>query len=82
VLASRLAGIEAPLDRVTAQIGEDAPTQDDACYAAELGFGGKLPIHPRQVAPAQRGFAHAAEEWNGRARCWPPAGTARWPWKG
>ncbi|MBP0492809.1 HpcH/HpaI aldolase/citrate lyase family protein [Pararoseomonas indoligenes] len=68
VLASRLAGIEAPLDGVTAQIGDDALTEDDARHAAELGFGGKLLIHPRQVAPALRGFAPSAEEvaWAGK----------------
>ncbi|MCR0981329.1 HpcH/HpaI aldolase/citrate lyase family protein [Roseomonas populi] len=57
VLASRLAGIGAPLDGVTARINEDALAEDDARHAAELGFGGKLVIHPRQVAPVLRGFA-------------------------
>lgn len=68
VLASRLAGIGAPLDGVTAAIGDDALTEDDARHAAELGFGGKLLIHPRQVAPALRGFAPTAEEveWAGK----------------
>ena len=62
VLASRLAGIAAPLDGVTATIGDDALTEREARYAGELGFGGKLCIHPRQVAPTLRGFAPGAEE--------------------
>jgi len=62
VMASRLAGIAAPLDGVTAAIGDEALTEGDARHAAELGFGGKLLIHPKQVAPALRGFAPSAEE--------------------
>ncbi|WP_043836453.1 HpcH/HpaI aldolase/citrate lyase family protein [Muricoccus aerilatus] len=62
VLASRLAGLPAPLDGVTAAIGDEALTEADARHAAELGFGGKLLIHPRQVAPALRGFAPGEEE--------------------
>jgi citrate lyase subunit beta/citryl-CoA lyase len=62
VLASRLAGIAAPIDGVTATINDDTLTEADARHAAELGFGGKLCIHPRQVAPALRGFAPDAEE--------------------
>jgi citrate lyase subunit beta/citryl-CoA lyase len=62
VLASRLTGIAAPIDGVTAAIGDDALTEGDARHAADLGFGGKLCIHPRQVAPALRGFAPGAEE--------------------
>jgi len=62
VLASRLAGLPAPLDGVTATIGDDALVEDDARHAAGLGFGGKLLIHPRQVAPALRGFAPGEDE--------------------
>lgn len=62
VFASRLAGIAAPIDGVTATIGDDGLTEEDARHGAELGFGGKLLIHPRQVAAARRGFAPAPEE--------------------
>jgi citrate lyase subunit beta/citryl-CoA lyase len=34
----------------------------DARYAAALGFGGKLCIHPSQIAPVRRGFAPADAE--------------------
>ncbi|SHI91763.1 citrate lyase subunit beta / citryl-CoA lyase [Roseomonas rosea] len=62
VFASRLAGIDAPMDGVTATIGDDTLTEEDARHAAGLGFGGKLLIHPRQVAAALRGFAPEAKE--------------------
>lgn len=62
VLASRLAGLLPPLDGVTATLDDDAVPEDDARYALALGFGGKLCIHPRQIAPVRRGFAPTAEE--------------------
>ena len=57
VLASRLAGIVAPLDGVTAQLDDTRLAEDDARHAASLGFGGKLAIHPRQIAAINAGFA-------------------------
>ncbi|WP_245215365.1 HpcH/HpaI aldolase/citrate lyase family protein [Pararoseomonas baculiformis] len=60
--ASRLAGIAAPIDGVTATIGDDALTEADARHAMEMGFGGKLLIHPRQVPAARRGFAPSEAE--------------------
>lgn len=62
VLASRLAGLPAPIDGVTTAIDDDVTITDDARYAAALGFGGKLCIHPKQVAPALRGFAPSEAE--------------------
>ena len=62
VLASRLAGLPAPLDGVTTAIHDDALVESDARHAAELGFGGKLLIHPKQVAAALRGFAPGEAE--------------------
>jgi len=62
VLAARLAGLEAPLDGVTTAIDDAALVEDDARHASSLGFGGKLCIHPRQIAPALRGFAPTAED--------------------
>ena len=57
VLASRLAGIAAPLDGVTTRLDDPSVSEDDARYAAGLGFGGKLAIHPKQVAAIAAGFA-------------------------
>lgn len=62
VLASRLAGLPAPIDGITTAIDDDVTITDDARYAAALGFGRKLCIHPKQVAPALRGFAPSEAE--------------------
>ena len=56
VLASRLASLAPPLDGVTLALDNAALTETDARHAAELGFGGKLCIHPKQIAPVMRGF--------------------------
>ncbi|MTH64159.1 HpcH/HpaI aldolase/citrate lyase family protein [Paracoccus shanxieyensis] len=57
VLASRLAGIEAPIDGVTVQLDDPAISHDDAAHARALGMTGKLCIHPRQIAEVRRAFA-------------------------
>lgn len=62
VLASRLAGLPAPFDGVTLALDDAEAAQVDATRAAGLGFGGKLCIHPRQIAPVRRGFAPSARE--------------------
>lgn len=56
VLASRLAGIVAPLDGVTTSVEDLVPVTDDARYARELGFGGKFAIHPSQIEAIAAGF--------------------------
>jgi citrate lyase subunit beta/citryl-CoA lyase len=56
VLASRLGGLAPPWDGVTSSVEDETAIYEDATYAAGLGFGGKLCIHPRQIAPARRGF--------------------------
>jgi citrate lyase subunit beta / citryl-CoA lyase len=62
VLASRLAGKPAPFDGVTISTRDAALVQSDAAYAAELGFGGKLIIHPAQLTPAAQGFCPDDEQ--------------------
>lgn len=62
VLASRLAERLAPLDGVTAEIEEAGRVEDDARHARELGFGGKLCIHPRQVEPVLASWQPTAAE--------------------
>ena len=57
VLAARLAGQAQPIDGVTLSIKDEAAVENDARYAVSLGFGGKLLIHPAQVAPSRRGLA-------------------------
>ena len=62
VLASRLAGRAAPIDGVTTGVKDEVLIADDARYAQSLGMGGKLLIHPAQIAPARAGLRPGAEE--------------------
>lgn len=62
VLASRLAGLAAPIDGVTTSIDDTALIASDARHACDLGFGGKLCIHPRQIEAIRTGFAPDATE--------------------
>jgi citrate lyase subunit beta/citryl-CoA lyase len=62
VLASRLAGIAAPVDGVTTAIDDEAMLRDDTQRARRLGFSGKLCIHPRQVRVVNEGFAPSTAE--------------------
>ena len=62
VLASRLAGIAAPIDGVTPQIDDRAAIRDDTHHAKDLGMTGKLCIHPRQVSEIRRAFAPTETE--------------------
>lgn len=56
VLASRLARLPAPVDGVTTSLEDAQLIASDARHARDLGFGGKLAIHPRQIAPILEGF--------------------------
>ncbi len=49
VLASRVAGLPAPVDGVTQELDDPAAVARDTAAAVSLGFGGKLCLHPRQV---------------------------------
>ena len=62
VLASRLAGLLAPIDGVTTAIDDAALVSADARHALDLGFGGKLAIHPKQIEPILKGFRPDAAE--------------------
>lgn len=61
VLASRLAGLRAPVDGVTLAI-EGGATEEDARHAHRMGFGGKLCIHPGQLDAVNRAFLPSGEE--------------------
>ena len=50
VLASRVAGLPAPIDGVTTALNDAGAIERDAQAARRLGFGAKLCIHPSQVA--------------------------------
>jgi citrate lyase subunit beta/citryl-CoA lyase len=62
VLTSRLAGLPAPLDGVTVEVNDDGRVSADTARARELGFGGKLCIHPRQVAAVNAAFSPSEAE--------------------
>jgi len=70
VLASRLAGLAAPADGVSTAIDDVARLVADAQRARRLGFGAKLCIHPKQVAPVQAAFTPTATQvaWARRVR--------------
>lgn len=56
VLESCFAGLAAPVDGVSLGVDDEEATRRDALRARQLGFGGKLCIHPRQVAAVNAGF--------------------------
>ena len=62
VLASRLAELQPPVDGVTTAVDDAAQVRADALRARRLGFGGKLCIHPRQVAEVNAAFTPSAAE--------------------
>jgi citrate lyase subunit beta/citryl-CoA lyase len=62
VLASRVAGIQSPVDGVTVAIDDEAQLVQDASKARSLGFGAKLCIHPRQVGAVNAAFSPSADE--------------------
>jgi citrate lyase subunit beta/citryl-CoA lyase len=68
VLASRVAGIAAPVDGVTTTFDDPGVVRDDTLRSRALGFGAKLCIHPQQVAPVNDAFVPTSEElaWAGR----------------
>jgi citrate lyase subunit beta/citryl-CoA lyase len=62
VLASRVAGLPPPVDGVTTALDDAARIDADARRARSLGFGGKLCIHPKQVAIVNAAFSPTAAE--------------------
>ncbi len=62
VLHSRAAGLLAPLDGVSVNFSDSAAMVDDALLSCQRGFGGKLCIHPAQVAAVNQAFAPTREE--------------------
>ena len=62
VMASRLAGIAAPLDGVTVAIDDATLLRQDSQRAASLGFGGKLCIHPKQIETVLAAFRPSVDE--------------------
>lgn len=62
VLASRLAGIEAPVAGVTLQVADLDVVAHDARCSRRAGFGAKLCIHPAQVDTVNTCFQPSQDE--------------------
>ncbi|QDZ30419.1 CoA ester lyase [Noviherbaspirillum sp. UKPF54] len=62
VLASRLASAQPPVDGVSTAIDDAGELERDTLRARRLGFGGKLCIHPKQVAAVNRCFSPSAAD--------------------
>ncbi|WKU03554.1 CoA ester lyase [Micromonospora sp. HUAS LYJ1] len=62
VLATRAGGAALLIDGVSAAVTDTDAVTRDAARARALGFGGKLCIHPAQIAAVHHGFAPTADE--------------------
>lgn len=62
VIASRAAGIEAPFDTVWIEIRDLRGLSRSARLAKQLGFQGKMAIHPTQVEPINTAFSPTPDE--------------------
>lgn len=62
VLASRLGALPAPIDGVCTALDGDDALACELARARRFGFGGKLCIHPRQVAAVNEAFRPTLEE--------------------
>ena len=60
--ASRVADLPLPVAGVTPQLDDAPRLQADVAWARRHGFGAKLCIHPRQVAPIHAALAPSAAE--------------------
>jgi len=60
-VASRVAGLPAPVAGVTPQLDDEPRLLADLAWSRRHGFGAKLCIHPRQVAPIHVALAPSAQ---------------------
>jgi citrate lyase subunit beta/citryl-CoA lyase len=60
-IASRVAGLSAPVAGVTPQIDDEPRMLADLAWSRRHGFGAKLCIHPRQVAPIHAALTPTAQ---------------------
>ncbi|HEX6703808.1 MAG TPA: CoA ester lyase [Albitalea sp.] len=60
-IASRVAGLPAPVAGVTPRIDDEPRLLADLAWSRRHGFGAKLCIHPRQIAPIHAAFAPSAQ---------------------
>lgn len=62
VVASRAAGIEAPIDSVYIDFKDEVGLRKSARIGKQIGFQGKLTIHPNQIDIVNEVFAPTLEE--------------------
>lgn len=61
-IASRSAGIDAPVDGATTDLTDASVLHEDLERARSLGYFGKSAIHPRQIEAIRSAFTPSAEE--------------------
>ncbi|HEY7595837.1 MAG TPA: CoA ester lyase [Actinophytocola sp.] len=78
VLAAAAAGGPPPVDGVTTALDDPAAIRRDTAHAVELGFTGKLCVHPRQIEPVHAALRPSEEdiEWARRVLAASAAGSA------
>lgn len=64
VLESVYAGLMVPIDGVSTELNDPDRMRSDALRSKQLGFGGKLCIHPRQVKVVNDAFLPTREEYD------------------
>ena len=62
IVESRAAGLEPPIDTVFIHLGRPGPFRRSVELARDLGFQGKLCIHPEQVGPVNEVFTPDDDE--------------------
>ena len=62
VLAAAAAGCAPPVDGVTTALTDADAVRDDVAHARELGFTGKLCVHPRQIHPVHEALRPSEDE--------------------
>lgn len=62
VVQSRAHELAAPLDGVTLDVKNEAAVREDSAYAASMGFGGRICIHPAQVSATNDAFQPSVNE--------------------
>lgn len=76
VLVSRLAGLEAPLDGICTAIDDTDALRAETLRNRRFGYGGKLCIHPRQIAVVNTAYCPSAADIAWAERVLAAAGAA------
>jgi citrate lyase subunit beta / citryl-CoA lyase len=77
VLVSRLAGLAAPVDGVSTVLHDPESLRASALRARRQGFGGKLCIHPAQIAVVNAAFAPSEQQLSWARRVLEAAGHSK-----